>query len=165
MKNTKGLLVSLLAAGLIGCSAIVDFSSPSDSGDLYSIEQNMTGVAVVVGTGSVASVEISLDEALPEPEGEDLLEDLLGDVISLTLQNNAGISVSLPASGPVDSMPQGSGEYMISADEARTTLMIDLWNDFEGHTLKSGESYTAIIAVDENDYFESDDFTYPVTAQ
>lgn len=178
--------VLVLALGL-GCSAITDFPEmPEDSeapidnptdddtgttetdapSELYSIDDNLDNpVVITLEDDSTATFTMRFEAGLPEPEqGDDALEDLLGDIITLDVQNSDGISVTLSDGTLVTSPPDDEGEWGISLGNTdRTEVDVVFYNLFDSRSMQDGDEYTALIEIAANDYFEEESLTRDVT--
>jgi hypothetical protein len=169
----------MLAAGS-GCSAITDFppmpeeegedTSPRDAGmppaELYSIDDNLAdNIEITLHDDSTGTLTMSFDAPLPShEEGDSALEDLIGDIITLEVQNDDGINVTLSDGERISGTPDDEGEWTIElGNDFRTEVNVTFYNEFEGRSMQDGDEYTANIAIAENDYFEEESFVRDVT--
>ena len=168
----------MLAIGS-GCSAITDFTIPPEEGEdtstggdagnapeLYSIDENLAEqMEITLQDDSTGTLTMRFASPLPEPEeGDEMLEDLLGDVITLEVQNDDGISVLLSDGELISGTPNDEGEWSIEIGNGdRTEVDVTFYNEFEGRAMQDGDEYTARIEVAENDYFVEESFSRDVT--
>ncbi len=149
-------LVVLFGAG---CTLLTDFS---DGDDLYSIDKNLVTPVGVVLEEDMGRIELTFREELPEADDETLLDLLSHGTIDVIVERTAtGTSYTLTQGMQTETQPTQPGEYRLQLNDARTTLSVVFFNEFEDAAqLRENEDYEAAIDIKTNDFFQTD--TIPV---
>lgn len=82
-----------------------------------------------------------------------------GTIFLNVAATETGTSYDLLGGTQVDVTPAGSGEYQISADETGAIVTVRFFNNFQGSTIVLGGVYTAVVNVNANDYFKTEEFS------
>ncbi|MCU0660794.1 MAG: hypothetical protein MUC50_00540 [Myxococcota bacterium] len=154
MRNLTTLLFALCAIGLFGCNAITDFSDIEGG---YSIKDQLVTPIVVELSGDTGTIALSFDKVLPQADDEQLLSLLSDQVVTVSVRRvETGTTYSLTQGLLVSGTPSSSGQYSLSLSEDRKTIAVSFFNAFNGAAVQAGESYTALIEVETNEFFKVD---------
>lgn len=152
------LILTLCAAGFVGCTAVTDFSDIEGG---YSIrEELLTPITVSLSSNNTGTIALGFDKALPKGNDADLLALLSNEVVTLEVEHvTTGTSYLLTQGRRVDDTPDSNGEYKLDLSENRKALTVTFYNSFNGSSVRVGESYAALIEVKSNEFFLVDVLT------
>jgi hypothetical protein len=162
MKSNAIAIMTLAALGALGCSFITNFDEDLINGvdagpPPYSLKDNIGDrIAVNVSENKQGTIVLNLKKALPTVDADEnetikiLIEE---STISLDVKNvETDTTVNLFNGEMVDHQPDGAGQYKVDIDDTRKTVTIAFYNEFDGKSLLFSRQYSALIAVDPNDF-------------
>ena len=82
-----------------------------------------------------------------------------GTIFLNVVAGDTGTSYDLLGGTMSEVTPSASGQYQISADETGAIVTVRFFNDFQGSTIVPGGTYSAVVNVNANDYFKTEEFS------
>lgn len=119
-------------------------------------------VAVGVSTGAM-TFDFSA-QPLDMAQADDLQTVLYSGGIGLNVAStDTGVNYNLTEGTAVSDTPNAIGEYNLAATEDGMSVTVTFYNEFDGYSINTSNTYTATINVIENGYFTVETFTRGVT--
>ncbi len=142
--------------------ALMVFVSCDDDGDdltaLSGIVADPVPVVIEWDVGTLTfnftGDPLAADNAL---EMKQLLSN--GTIFLNVVATETGTSYDLLGGTLVEVAPASSGQYQVSADETGAIVTVRFFNDFQGSTIALGGVYSAVVNVNANDYFKTEEFS------
>lgn len=162
LRFTRFLAAGLLAGSLVftGCA-----DDGGDSSEKAIVDTDaMSGGVMVTVTNGLGEVIVPLSEALPDVPLDEITQ-ALAMAVSLTVQDDAGVTANLITDGTlVNTPPANPGEYMWEVSDDRMFVRFTFFNQTPGGSqLRAGGAYTAIFVVSDNNFVENTEATIAVS--
>ena len=142
--------------------ALMVFVSCDDDGD------DLTALSGIVADPVPVAIQGDVGTLTFDFTGDPLALDNAADMKLLLSDGTIFLNVAATETGTnydliggtlVEVTPTGSGQYQVSADETGAIVTVRFFNDFQGSTIVLGGMYSAVVNVNANDYFKTEEFS------
>ena len=146
---------------ILTLALMVFISCDDDSDDLLALSGIVTDPVPVTIQGDLGTLTFNFsgdpvvsDNAL---DMNLLLSD--GTIFLSVTATETGTSYDLLSGILSEVTPSGSGQYQVSADETGAFVTVRFFNNFQGATIVPDGAYSAVVNVNANDYFKTEEFS------
>ena len=146
---------------ILTLALMVFISCDDDGDDLLALSGIVADPVPITIQGDIGTLTFDFSgDPLASENALDMKLLLSNGTIFLNVAaTETGTSYDLLGGTQVDVTPAGSGEYQISADETGAIVTVRFFNNFQGSTIVLGGVYTAVVNVNANDYFKTEEFS------
>ncbi len=142
--------------------ALMVFASCDDSSDdLVALSGIVADPVPVVIQGDLGTLTFNFSgDPLASDNALDMQSLLSNGTIFLdVVATETGTSYDLTGGTMVNVTPAGSGQYQVSLDETGVIVTVRFFNDFQGTAIAPGGAYSAVVNVNANNYFKTEQFS------
>ena len=152
----KSVIIAILALALVvltGCDG--------DSDDLVALSGIVADPVPVTIQGDIGTLNFNFSgDPLASDNALDMKLLLSNGTIFLNVvATETGTTYDLVGGTLVTVTPADSGQFQVSADETGGVVTVRFFNEFQGAAIVSGGAYSAVVNVNANDYFKTEEFS------
>ena len=140
---------------------MVFVSCDDDSDDLIALSGIVADPVPVTIQGDIGTLTFDFSG---DPLASDNALDMklllsTGTIFLSVVATETTTSYDLTGGTLVEATPADSGQFQVSADETGAVVTVRFFNEFQGSAIVSGGAYSAVVNVNANDYFKTEEFS------